>query len=195
MHRVLLIDNYDSFTWNLVQALAAQGAEVLVHRNDQLTVEEAVALAPTHVVLSPGPGGPEQAGICAGVAEAFDGRVPLLGVCLGLQVLVSASGGTVAATTPVHGKASPVAHDGRGLFAGLPHPMAAGRYHSLVATEVPARFEVSARTADGLVMALRDREHPTVAVQFHPESILSPAGDQLLANFLAMKATLPLRCA
>lgn len=186
MTHVLLVDNYDSFTWNLVQAFAGQGARVTVRRNDEITPDEARAIAPTHLVLSPGPGGPAEAGQCGPVADALAGRVPVLGVCLGLQVLVERAGGRIDRTAPVHGKATRIHHDGQGLFAGLPQPLPVGRYHSLVATVVPEVFAVSARTDDGLVMAVRHRYQPTVAVQFHPESVLTPDGDALLGRFLAL---------
>jgi len=185
---VLFIDNYDSFTWNLVQAFAAQGARVTVRRHDAIDVAGAYGLAPTHLVLSPGPGGPADAGACGAVAGALAGHVPILGVCLGMQVLIDQAGGTVRRAPPVHGHASTIHHDGRGLFAGQPQPMAAGRYHSLVAERVPPCFSVTAHTDDGLVMAVRHRTEPTVGVQFHPESVLTPTGDQLLARFLSMHA-------
>ncbi len=189
MARLLLVDNYDSFTWNLVQAFQVLGAEVRVARNDRITVEEALAHRPTHVVVSPGPGRPEDAGVSLAVIEAFLGRVPLLGVCLGHQCLVQLLGGRVVpARELVHGAASPVHHDGRGLLAGLPSPFEAGRYHSLAVADVPAALEVCARTPDGEVMAVRHRALPAFGVQFHPESVLTPQGPRLLANFLRQPA-------
>jgi len=186
--RVLMIDNYDSFTYNLVQYLRMLGAEVLVHRNDALTVDAALALAPTHVVVSPGPGTPRDAGISIEVIRAFAGHVPVLGVCLGHQALVEAWGGRVRpAMTLMHGKTSEVFHDGRGIFADLPPSFAAGRYHSLAVRrdELPAEIEVSATTEDGEVMGVRHRELRVEGVQFHPESVLTPHGLTLLGTFLS----------
>ena len=186
---LLLIDNYDSFTWNLAQAFMALGADVEVHRHDTLTVEEAVAMGPTHVCISPGPGRPEDAGISMDALRAFHGHVPVLGVCLGHQALAMVFGGTVGrAPAPIHGKAAMITHDGRTLFAGLPESFPVARYHSLVADRgaLPDVLEVSAQTADGLVMGLRHRQHPTEGVQFHPESVLTPDGPALLANFLEL---------
>jgi anthranilate synthase/aminodeoxychorismate synthase-like glutamine amidotransferase len=186
--RVLMIDNYDSFTYNLVQYLRILGAEVLVHRNDALSVAEALALAPTHLVVSPGPGTPRDAGISIDVIRAFAGAVPVLGVCLGHQALVEAWGGRVRpAMTLMHGKTSQVFHDGRGVFADLPQPFEAGRYHSLAVRrdELPAELEVSAYTEDGEVMGVRHRRHPVEGVQFHPESVLTPHGLTLLGTFLS----------
>ncbi len=185
--RVLLIDNYDSFTYNLVQAFLVLDADVLVHRNDQLTVAEALALEPTHLVISPGPGRPDDAGQSLAMIAAFERRVPILGVCLGHQSLVQHFGGEiVAAARLMHGKTSMIEHDQRGLFAGLPQPCEVGRYHSLAANrdKIPADLEVTARTADGEIMGVRHRELPVEGVQFHPESVLTPQGDQLLGNFL-----------
>lgn len=182
--RILLIDNYDSFSYNLVQALRVLGAEVEVARNDVLTVEDALAHEADRFVVSPGPCTPDEAGISVGLCERADR--PLLGVCLGHQSLVVACGGAVGRAERVrHGKTSPVTHDGRGLFHGLPDPFHAARYHSLVATTVPASLEVTARTADrGEPMAVRHRSEPKVGVQFHPESFLTPHGCDLLRNFL-----------
>jgi len=182
---VLLIDNYDSFTYNLAHLFGELGAEVVVRRNDEITVEEAEELAPTHVVISPGPGRPEAAGVSEEIVRAFAGRKPVLGVCLGHQAIVSVFGGVVGpARELVHGKATIVAHDGRGLFAGLPEDFLAGRYHSLAATSLPESLEVSATAADGEVMAVRHRELPVDGVQFHPESVLTPVGSELAKNFL-----------
>ncbi|MEX0734235.1 MAG: aminodeoxychorismate/anthranilate synthase component II [Steroidobacteraceae bacterium] len=185
--RLLLIDNYDSFTYNLVQAFLVLGAEVLVHRNDRITIDEARALAPTHLCVSPGPGIPSEAGVSMGMIREFAGRVPLLGVCLGHQALVEVFGGAIVrADRLMHGKTSPVLHTGRGVFAGLPNPFEAGRYHSLIAKreQIPEELEVTAWTAEGEVMGVRHRNLAIEGVQFHPESILTPDGPQLLATFL-----------
>jgi anthranilate synthase/aminodeoxychorismate synthase-like glutamine amidotransferase len=185
MVKLLLIDNYDSFTYNLAHLFAELGAEVVVERNDAIGVDEARALAPSHVVISPGPGRPEAAGISEQAVAVFAGEIPLLGVCLGHQAVVSVFGGSVgAALTLVHGKATAVGHDGRGLFAGLPPDFPAGRYHSLAATSIPDCLEVSARAADGEVMAVRHRELRVDGVQFHPESVLTPDGALIARNFL-----------
>ncbi len=184
---LLVVDNYDSFTYNLVQYLGELGAELAVRRNDEVTVDEVEALEPDAIVVSPGPGAPAQAGISGEVIRRFAGRRPILGVCLGHQVIGEVFGGRVGrAPAPIHGKTSWIHHDGRGLFAGLPSPFEATRYHSLVVHEdgLPDCLEVSARTADGLVMGLRHRAAPVEGVQFHPESILTAAGKGLLANFL-----------
>jgi len=185
MANVLLIDNYDSFTYNLAHLFGELGAEVVVRRNDAITIEEAEAMEPTHVVISPGPGRPEAAGVSEEIVRAFAGHKPLLGVCLGHQAIVSVFGGQVGpARDLVHGKATMVAHDGRGLFAGLPEDFLAGRYHSLAATSLPESLEVSATAADGEVMAVRHRELPVDGVQFHPESVLTPVGRDIARNFL-----------
>ena len=185
--RILLIDNYDSFTYNLVQAFAAHGAEVLVYRNDAITVEEAIALKPTHLVISPGPGRPEDAGISIEMIGAFAEIVPVLGVCLGHQCLVSSYGGKIVrAERLMHGKTSMVDHDDGALFAGLSKPFAAGRYHSLYAEEksLPAELVVTAKTQRGEIMGVRHRTLPLEGVQFHPESVLTPEGDILMENFM-----------
>jgi anthranilate synthase/aminodeoxychorismate synthase-like glutamine amidotransferase len=187
--KLLLIDNYDSFTYNLVQAFLILGAEVDVYRNDAITVAEAQAMDHTHLVISPGPGTPHDAGISLQMIGAFAGRMPILGVCLGHQSLVEAFGGKVVrAGRLMHGKVSPVHHDGRGLFAGLPQDFAAGRYHSLIAEpeSFPETLEVSARTAEGEIMGLRHRSLPIEGVQFHPESVLTPDGPKLMGNFLRL---------
>jgi anthranilate synthase/aminodeoxychorismate synthase-like glutamine amidotransferase len=185
MERVLLIDNYDSFTYNLAHLFGELGAEVVVRRNDEVTLEEADAFEPTHVVISPGPGRPEAAGISEEIVRSFAGRRPLLGVCLGHQAIVSVFGGEVGpARELVHGKATVVTHDGRGLFTGLPEDFLAGRYHSLAATSLPDSLEVSATAADGEVMAVRHRDLPVDGVQFHPESVLTPVGRDVAKNFL-----------
>jgi len=182
---VLLIDNYDSFTYNLAHLFGELGADVVVLRNDAITADDADAIEPSHVVVSPGPGRPEDAGVSVEVVRRFAGRVPVLGVCLGHQAIVAAFGGEVGpARELVHGKATLVAHDGRGLFAGLPEDFLAGRYHSLAATALPDCLEVSATAPDGEVMAVRHRELAIDGVQFHPESVLTPVGRDLAQNFL-----------
>ena len=188
--RLLLVDNYDSFTYNLVQAFLVLGAEVEVHRNDEITVEQALARAPTHVCISPGPGTPYDAGVSMDIIRAFAGKVPVLGVCLGHQSITEVFGGKVVRNSRLmHGKTSPVNHDGLGVFAGLPQPMLVGRYHSLVAKpeSLPASLQVTATTAEGEIMGLRHTELVVEGVQFHPESVLTPDGPQLLGNFLRMQ--------
>ncbi len=187
---ILLIDNYDSFTYNLAQLLGELGHALRVVRNDAYPIDELLALEPSHVVISPGPGRPEDAGVTPAVVRAFAGRAPLLGVCLGHQAIGLVYGGrVVAAPELVHGKAAQVRHDGRTIFAGVPEVFAAGRYHSLMVAEegLPAELEVSARSADGLVMGLRHRELPVEGVQFHPESILTPHGRTILENFVRLE--------
>jgi anthranilate synthase/aminodeoxychorismate synthase-like glutamine amidotransferase len=185
--RLLVLDNYDSFTWNLVQAFEVLGAAVDVRRNDALTVEEALALAPDALVVSPGPGRPEAAGITDALLRAAIGALPVLGVCLGHQAIAQVLGGRVGrARSLVHGKASAVQHDGRGLFADLPSPLPLGRYHSLAVTQLPACLEPCAWAPDGELMAFRHRSLPVHGVQFHPESVLSPLGPRLLARFLQL---------
>jgi anthranilate synthase component 2 len=182
---ILLIDNYDSFTYNLAHLFQELGAEVTVLRNDALDADEAERLAPSHLVISPGPGRPQDSGATIEIVRRLGPRIPTLGVCLGHQAIVEAFGGEVgSARRLVHGKASPVSHDGRGLFEGLPEPLEAGRYHSLAATAVPDSLEVCATTEDGEVMAVRHRELPIDGIQFHPESVLTPAGPALGKNFL-----------
>jgi anthranilate synthase/aminodeoxychorismate synthase-like glutamine amidotransferase len=183
--RVLLIDNYDSFTYNLVHLFEQLGAEVIVHRNDAISLEEAEALAPDRLVVSPGPGRPHDAGVSVEVVRLLGPRVPTLGVCLGHQAIVEAFGGEIGqAKRLVHGKPSEISHDGRGLFDGLPQPFEAGRYHSLAATQIPDCLEVSATCSDDEVMGVRHRELPVDGVQFHPESVLTPLGPELARNFL-----------
>ena len=183
--KVLMIDNYDSFTYNLVHLFEELGADVVVRRNDAVTVAEAEELAPDRLVVSPGPGRPEDSGVSVELVRALGPRVPTLGVCLGHQAIVEAFGGEVGyARELLHGKASPVRHDGSGLFAGLPEPFEAGRYHSLAATRLPDELEPTAYADDGEVMAVRHRELPIVGVQFHPESVLTPDGPALAKNFL-----------
>ena len=187
--RLLLVDNYDSFTYNLVQAFLVLGAEVLVHRNDAITVEQARALEPTHLCISPGPGTPRDAGVSMEMIRAFAGRIPVFGVCLGHQSIVEALGGDVVrAGRLMHGKVSMVEHDGRGILAGLSQPFQAGRYHSLIAKPetLPSVLEVAAKTAEGEIMAVRHRELNVDGVQFHPESVLTPEGPRLMGNFLAL---------
>ncbi|MGB2876175.1 MAG: aminodeoxychorismate/anthranilate synthase component II [Gaiellaceae bacterium] len=182
---ILLIDNYDSFTYNLAHLFGELGAEVLVRRNDAIDPDEAERLAPTHLVLSPGPGRPAEAGACVELVRRLGGRVPTLGVCLGHQAIVEAFGGEVGHSKRlVHGKSSEIRHDGRGLFRGLPERFEAGRYHSLAATGVPDCLEVSATCAEDEVMAVRHRELAVDGVQFHPESVLTPIGPELARNFL-----------
>ena len=184
---ILVIDNYDSFTYNLVQYLGELGAEPEVHRNDQITVEEIACLAPERIVISPGPKTPTEAGICLDVIQKFSGKVPILGVCLGHQAIGQAFGGKVIrAPELMHGKTSPISHDGRTIFANLPNPFLATRYHSLIVerSTLPDCLEISATTPDGLIMGLRHKKLKVEGVQFHPESVLTEAGKQLLANFL-----------
>jgi para-aminobenzoate synthetase component 2 len=185
--RLLLIDNYDSFTYNLVQAFLVLGADVRVYRNDAITVQAALALEPTHLCISPGPGTPYDAGVSMEMIREFAGRVPVFGVCLGHQSIVEVFGGKVVrAGRLMHGKTSPIEHDGRGLFTGLPQPCEVGRYHSLIAQPetLPAVLEVTARTAQGEIMGVRHRELAVEGVQFHPESVLTPDGPRLMQNFL-----------
>ena len=185
--RMLLIDNYDSFTYNLVQAFAAHGADVMVYRNDAITVDEALALAPSHLVISPGPGRPENAGVSLAMIEAFAGKIPVLGVCLGHQSIVQAySGEIVRADRLMHGKTSMVSHDGQTIFEGLSQPFEVGRYHSLCAEQdsLPDVLEITAQTDRGEIMGVRHKTLPVEGVQFHPESVLTPEGDRLMANFM-----------
>jgi anthranilate synthase/aminodeoxychorismate synthase-like glutamine amidotransferase len=184
---LLLIDNYDSFTYNLVQAFLVLGADVRVHRNDAITIEEAMALEPTHLCISPGPGTPYDAGVSMDMIRAFAGRIPVFGVCLGHQSIVEVFGGKVVrAGRLMHGKTSLVNHDGLGLFTGLPQPCEVGRYHSLIAQPdtLPKDLEVTARTAEGEIMGVRHRTLDVEGVQFHPESVLTPDGPRLMQNFL-----------
>ena len=188
---VLVLDNYDSFTYNLVQAIATLGRRVIVWRNDEITLDEARELRPAHLVVSPGPGRPERAGISMRLIEQMMPRVPVLGVCLGHQALAAVMGAEVGmAGRPMHGKSSTVYHDSRTLYEGLPNPFHAGRYHSLAVEEesLPAELAVSAYTSDGEIMGLRHRTLPVEGVQFHPESVLTPEGERLLRNFLDLEA-------
>jgi anthranilate synthase component II len=182
---ILLIDNYDSFTYNLAHLFEELGAEVTVVRNDKIDADEAERLAPSHLVISPGPGRPEGAGMSLEIIRRLGPRIPTLGVCLGHQAIIEAFGGEVGqARRLVHGKASEIAHDGQGLFSGVPEPLQGGRYHSLAATRVPDELEVCATTDDGEVMAVRHRRLPVDGIQFHPESVLTPDGPALAKNFL-----------
>jgi len=185
--RLLLIDNYDSFTYNLVQAFLVLGAEVDVHRNDAITIDEAKALDPTHICISPGPGAPHEAGIAIAAIRAFAGEIPVFGVCLGHQSITEAFGGKVVrASRQMHGKTSVITHDGLELFEDVPQACTIGRYHSLIAepASLPPELLVTARTPEGEIMGLRHRDFLVEGVQFHPESILTPDGPRLLENFL-----------
>ena len=192
--RILLIDNYDSFTYNLVQAFLMLGAEVDVHRNDAITVEQALSQGHSHLVISPGPGTPRAAGVSMRMIEAFAGRIPIFGVCLGHQALVEVFGGRVVrAARLMHGKVSPVQHDGKGVFSGMAQNFQAGRYHSLIAepSSMPEILEVTARTEQGEIMGVRHRTLPVEGVQFHPESVLTPEGPALMGNFLKASGGTP----
>ncbi len=188
--RLLLIDNYDSFTYNLVQAFLVSGAEVLVYRNDAITIEQAQALKPTHLCISPGPGTPALAGISMPMIGAFAGSIPVFGVCLGHQSIVEVFGGKVVrAGRLMHGKTSAIEHDGRGVFSGIAPGCEVGRYHSLIAepAAVPADLEVTARTDQGEIMGVRHRRLMVEGVQFHPESVLTPDGPEIMNNFLRQR--------
>ncbi len=186
---ILVIDNYDSFVYNLVQFLGELGAAPVAYRNDAITLEQIEKLAPSHIIISPGPCTPLEAGISNEVIRYFRGRIPILGVCLGHQCIGYVYGGLIRrAALPMHGKESLVFHDGKTIFTGLASPLAGGRYHSLViATEsLPTSLEVSARTEDGVIMGVRNRQDSVEGLQFHPESIMTPAGHEILANFLSL---------
>ena len=187
---ILVIDNYDSFTYNLVQYLGELGATLRVRRNNEVTVDDIVEMKPDKILISPGPGRPEAAGVSLDVIRRLGATTPILGVCLGHQAIGVAYGGTVCrAGAPMHGKTSTVEHDGRGVFAGINAPFEAGRYHSLIiaSDDVPADLEVAARTKDdGIIMAVRHRAHPVHGVQFHPESVLTNQGRHILRNFLEL---------
>jgi anthranilate synthase/aminodeoxychorismate synthase-like glutamine amidotransferase len=187
---ILVIDNYDSFTYNIVQYLGQLGADVEVVRNDQVTLDDIRALGPTHIVISPGPGTPDDGGVSLDVIRELGAMTPVLGVCLGHQCIGQAYGGIVhRAGRLMHGKVSPVTHNGEGIFAGLPSPFTATRYHSLIVEEdsLPNVLEVTARTAEGEIMGLRHKQHPVYGVQFHPESILTEHGHDMLQNFLNIR--------
>ena len=189
---LLLIDNYDSFTYNLYQYLAELGADIMVRRNDDITIHEAESLGPSHIVISPGPCTPREAGISNSLIEVLGPRIPTLGVCLGHQCIGAVFGGRVVqAPLPVHGKVALIHHEGRGIFRGSASPFTAARYHSLVVDRdsLPAALEITAESGDGLVMGLQHRSHPIWGVQFHPESILTSTGKDLLRNFLATSPT------
>jgi anthranilate synthase/aminodeoxychorismate synthase-like glutamine amidotransferase len=189
--RMLLIDNYDSFTYNLVQAFAAHGAEVMVYRNDMISVDEALALEPTHLVISPGPGRPEDAGVSLDMIAVFAGKIPVLGVCLGHQSIVQQQGGEIVrAERLMHGKTSKIRHDGKSVFEGISQPFEVGRYHSLCAKveSLPDTLEVTAKTDSGVIMGVRHKSLQIEGVQFHPESVLTPEGDTLMTNFMRIEA-------
>jgi para-aminobenzoate synthetase component 2 len=182
---IIVIDNYDSFTYNLVQYLGEMGEELRVFRNNRVTLPEIEALQPTHIVISPGPGVPSEAGISEKTIEYFHKTIPILGVCLGHQGIGEVFGGKIVrAPSLMHGKTSPIIHDGKTIFNGVPQRFPATRYHSLIVTDIPPCLEVSAETNDKIVMGLRHREYPVEGIQFHPESILTVVGKQLLTNFL-----------
>ena len=188
--RMLLIDNYDSFTYNLVQAFAAHGADVMVYRNDKISVDEAISLQATHLVISPGPGRPDAAGVSLDMIKAFAGRIPVLGVCLGHQSIVQQQGGKIVrAERLMHGKTSFIKHDGRSVFEGITQPFEVGRYHSLCAeTEsLPDTLEITAETDNGVIMGVRHKSLQIEGVQFHPESVLTPEGELLMTNFMRME--------
>jgi anthranilate synthase/aminodeoxychorismate synthase-like glutamine amidotransferase len=188
---MLLIDNYDSFTYNLVQAFAAMGADVMVYRNDAISVEESAQLEPTHLVISPGPGRPEDAGVSLDMIGAWAGKIPVFGVCLGHQSIVQQFGGEIVrAERLMHGKTSMVKHDGETIYAGLPNPFEVGRYHSLCAEEesLPDELVITAQTERGEIMGVRHKTLPIEGVQFHPESVLTPDGNMLMANFMRQEA-------
>jgi para-aminobenzoate synthetase component 2 len=183
---ILIIDNYDSFVYNLAQYVGELGAEPLVRRNDCISLDEVKELAPNHIIISPGPGTPLDSGISNDILRSFAGRIPILGVCLGHQCMGYVYGGEVIRHTPTHGKASTIYHDGKTIFSGIPSPIEAGRYHSLIvkAETMPSCLEVSAWTTDGVVMGVRHRDYVVEGVQFHPESVLTPNGLKILDNFL-----------
>jgi anthranilate synthase/aminodeoxychorismate synthase-like glutamine amidotransferase len=190
--RMLLIDNYDSFTYNLVQAFAAMGADVMVYRNDAITVEESDELKPTHLVISPGPGRPEDAGVSLDMIGAWAGKLPIFGVCLGHQSIVQQFGGEIVrAERLMHGKTSMVKHDGETIYTGLPNPFEVGRYHSLCAEQdsLPDELIVTAQTERGEIMGVRHKTLLIEGVQFHPESVLTPDGNMLMANFMRQEAS------
>lgn len=187
---IVMIDNYDSFTYNLFQYIQMGGYEVEVFRNDQITIEEIEALTPQAIVLSPGPGSPIEAGICLSIVKHFYNKIPILGICLGHQIIVEAFGGVVVkGNRPMHGKVTSIHHDKQGVYNGLPSPTAVTRYHSLVAQEgsVPSELEVTSRSEDGAIMGVRHKKYPIEGIQFHPEAILTILGYDMLQNFFAVK--------
>jgi para-aminobenzoate synthetase component 2 len=188
--RMLLVDNYDSFTYNLVQAFAAHGADVMVYRNDMISVDEGVSLEPTHLVISPGPGRPDDAGVSLDMIAAFAGNIPVLGVCLGHQCIVQQQGGEIVrAERLMHGKTSLIRHDGKTVFDGISQPFEVGRYHSLCADSesLPETLEITAETDSGVIMGVRHKTLQIEGVQFHPESVLTPEGERLMTNFMQME--------
>jgi para-aminobenzoate synthetase component 2 len=188
--RMLLIDNYDSFTYNLVQAFAAHGADVMVYRNDMISVDDGVSLEPTHLVISPGPGRPDDAGVSLDMIAAFAGKVPVLGVCLGHQSIVQQQGGQIVrAEHLMHGKTSLIRHDGKTVFEGISQPFEVGRYHSLCADSesLPDTLVITAQTDSGVIMGVRHKTLQIEGVQFHPESVLTPEGERLMTNFMRME--------
>jgi para-aminobenzoate synthetase component 2 len=188
--RMLLIDNYDSFTYNLVQAFAAHGADVMVYRNDMIGVDDGVSLEPTHLVISPGPGRPDDAGVSLDMIAAFAGKIPVLGVCLGHQSIVQQQGGEIVrAERLMHGKTSLIRHDGKTVFEGISQPFEVGRYHSLCANSkcLPDTLEITAETDSGVIMGVRHKTLQIEGVQFHPESVLTPEGERLMTNFMRME--------
>ncbi|QSS98563.1 aminodeoxychorismate/anthranilate synthase component II [Pontibacillus sp. ALD_SL1] len=187
---IIMIDNYDSFTYNLFQYIQMGGYEVEVYRNDQITIEEIEALTPEAIVLSPGPGSPREAGICLSIVRHFFNKIPILGICLGHQVIVEAFGGVVVkGSRPMHGKVTSIHHDRRGVYKGLPSPTAVTRYHSLVAQSkrMPSVLEVTSHSEDGAIMGVRHKKYPIEGIQFHPEAILTSRGYDMLQNFFAVK--------
>jgi anthranilate synthase component II len=186
---ILLLDNYDSFTYNLAQYLGELGCEVEVHRNDRISVEQIAQRKPERIVISPGPCTPQEAGICVELIQKLAGKIPILGVCLGHQAIGGAFGGKIIRAPKLfHGKTSQIRHDGSGLFRGLPNPFTATRYHSLIVERksLPAELQVTAETDDDIIMGMQHRQYPLMGVQFHPESVLTESGKQLLKNFLSL---------
>jgi anthranilate synthase component II len=186
---ILLLDNYDSFTYNLAQYLGELGCQVEVHRNDRISVEQIAQRKPDRIVISPGPCTPQEAGICVELVQKLAGKLPILGVCLGHQAIGAACGGKIIRAPKLfHGKTSQVRHDGSGVFRGLPNPFTATRYHSLIVERksLPAKLRVTAETDDGIIMGMQHRDYPLMGVQFHPESVLTESGKQLLKNFLSL---------
>jgi anthranilate synthase component II len=186
---ILLLDNYDSFTYNLAQYLGELGCQVEVHRNDRISVEQIAQRKPERIVISPGPCTPQEAGICVELVQKLAGKLPILGVCLGHQAIAAAFGGKIVRAPKLfHGKTSQIRHDGSGVFRGLPNPFTATRYHSLIVERIslPAKLKVTAEADDGIIMGMKHRDYPLMGVQFHPESVLTESGKQLLKNFLSL---------